>query len=275
MLFMGYVTLLLVRLKLRDDIWLTKESKYTLLNALIGFSIYCVVSFKPFPLADFIKVKIGESVINLFVSLTLQWISIIYPALLARKVSKFKKNIDTSEKAMYVVLANKDLFEKFKEEAAMTFCLENILFLEDVFNVYLKHGHKFPLNAVMSVHHSRQSKLDLEDSSKEVLIMKAIYSEEDLNNLYLKYIKPGSIYELNLSSQVLQNFQANLNSKDLSILDPVIKEVLRMLFQNTFPRFYKANQQEILKRLNFAKISGEKIKKTNSTLSIVTGFFNG
>ncbi|EPZ32368.1 hypothetical protein O9G_002208 [Rozella allomycis CSF55] len=275
MLFMGYVTLLLVRLKLRDDIWLTKESKYTLLNALIGFSIYCVVSFKPFPLADFIKVKIGESVINLFVSLTLQWISIIYPALLARKVSKSKKNIDTSEKAMYVVLANKDLFEKFKEEAAMTFCLENILFLEDVFNVYLKHGHKFPLKAVMSVHQSRQSKLDLEDSSKEVLIMKSIYSEEDLNNLYLKYIKPGSIYELNLSSQVLQNFQADLNSKDLSILDPVIKEVLRMLFQNTFPRFYKTNQQEILKRLNFAKISGEKIKKTNSTLSIVTGFFNG
>ncbi|RKP20092.1 hypothetical protein ROZALSC1DRAFT_28382, partial [Rozella allomycis CSF55] len=78
-------------------------------------------------------------------------------------------------------------------------------------------------------------------TSKTVLDISNLSGENfgiEISKIYYEYLRPGSQFELNIPFTVLQEFQKKMNEQDyINIFEPIKREVLRMVYQNTFPRY--------------------------------------
>lgn len=118
------------------------------------------------------------------------------------------------------ILKTPQLYELFKKIVAESYCLENILFLEEYEELKQLNGAKYvqgPMNPTV---------------------------KRKLEKIISNYLIPNSSYELNIPDQLRQDLLINYgkdNEKFLGYLMELEVEVNKMLFLNSYPRFLKAH----------------------------------
>lgn len=67
-----------------------------------------------------------------------------------------------------------------------------------------------------------------------------------MKSIFEKFIRPDSIYELNLTGNILPRIRKKFKGGvlDENIFEEVVSEVLRLLYQNTFKTFIKSKGLE-------------------------------
>jgi Regulator of G protein signaling domain len=136
-----------------------------------------------------------------------------------------KRGETASEKEKFQkVMKTPELYELFKKIVAQSYCLENILFLEEHKELKDLCGGKIvegPMNPTL---------------------------KKKLEKIISHYIIPNSSHELNINDQLRKDLLVNYgkdNVKFLGLLDQLNEEVIKMLVLNSFPRFVKAHGEKL------------------------------
>ncbi|EPZ34718.1 hypothetical protein ROZALSC1DRAFT_28436 [Rozella allomycis CSF55] len=248
----GYLTLVLKDCK--DSLWMSTESKLETITSLVGFLLYIAVNFLNFSPFTNIYNTSGATFILFFLSLCMQYLSVLHPALLAWKLSRTKKRLNVDEASFYLILQDPKMFQELKDEAADELCIENVLFIETLMNFYAKHSLKMVFRL-----HSRSSSDKIFGNEKTTsATLKTAFDNQtltgkDIDNevsaIYKEYLKPGSQFELNIPFTMLKEFEQkmrDINYED--IFEPIKREVLRMIYQNTFPRYVQKESKRKIKK---------------------------
>ncbi|RKP20517.1 hypothetical protein ROZALSC1DRAFT_21316 [Rozella allomycis CSF55] len=200
----------------------------------IGFLISLfTVSFVTQDTLNLFNIKdVGSYVYLIVLGNLLLIINAIFPLLQyyfykKRKSCNTKREEPNAENDFFSMINNSDGFQQIKAAAVKDYSIENTYYIEDLKAFYKSSKNKLVLKF--------KEPIDPVCGNEDV--------QKFLRKIYSKYIQKDSKFELNLPSIVRETFEKQYNTeKTTSVLDPITKEVLRMIFTNTYAKIMKDNK---------------------------------
>ncbi|KAI9144184.1 hypothetical protein BKA69DRAFT_1172963, partial [Paraphysoderma sedebokerense] len=162
----------------------------------------------------------GPNIWLVFLGVVCHTISIAFPAmyefLRGRKDQKIL--LSYTLEAFQKVLNDRSLFSQLKDILAEDFCIENALFYEEYICL-------FPTDS--------QNSSYITENPESV--------HRHVFHIVQTFIAPGSPHELNLTSHARKEIMNAIHDQNFSIeiLEPARKEIVQLMYTNTYPRLLK------------------------------------
>jgi hypothetical protein len=231
-MFLFYISLLMR--SVNDTISIRAESFVVTSSISLALVLFIITTYLPFsPFTD-IKTHLSSWFLTeIFGSIIPILITCLYPIYLVYQTRKNIGQFDLDETSFVKVLTDPEKFILLKEEAKKSFSLENILFYETMRRFYARYGYTIKMGSLIIEDFDY---INYDNVNKEVA--------RRYENVYEEFIKPGSKNELNLSFQIRRDFEELMKRSALRMesMDPIMNEVLRIIYANTFPRFLLAEK---------------------------------
>jgi hypothetical protein len=234
--FLGFIIftvftpyLLYINRKFTDTLGVNTMIKMTLF--LFQLSILpAVISLLYSPLI--VVLQPFTSVFLAISSILVHTINIVYPL---NRMYRSEKRVEFKyNEAMFLhILDTPNLYERFKEYVAKELATENLLFYEEYKGLTQKFDLKlFFLNTTF---------FKFAKTRNDKSLMKPT-----LNRIYKKFIQRNAPNELNIPSECSKAIKQSIEEQtyDIKLLEPVMEEVLRMLYVNSFGRFFRELESE-------------------------------
>ncbi|KAL7749450.1 hypothetical protein RI367_005004 [Sorochytrium milnesiophthora] len=157
-----------------------------------------------------------------------------------------------SMESMISVLCDPEQWTDFKQVIAREYCMENALFVEQMMAIRASlHGRasiSTPTGLALdacAMFNATQLPPQVDSIVATASSVLGVAPDADVRArvraLYDRFVDVNSPCELNLSCSVREEVRYHVRGGDLSpeILEPVLDEVLRMLYLNSFPRYVR------------------------------------
>jgi hypothetical protein len=228
-----YICFLLRRVN--DSMYIRLESFAGVSFMLFGLLCFMGVLHLPFSPFSTINDLIGPFVLAwVFCGVFPVSIFGINPLVLAYFYKKNRKNLLGFDEPSFIqVLKSTEDYEILKKHAIESFSAENILFYEELLNVYRELGFSFRIGKTVAYEFPR-----INSGAIEHEITKRF------KEIYKHFIKEDAPNEVNIPSVLRSDLEKAIDEKRLKIdsLEAIKDEVMRSLYVNTFPRFLAEKQ---------------------------------
>ncbi|KAI8052475.1 RGS domain-containing protein [Syncephalis plumigaleata] len=168
-------------------------------------------------------------------------IAIIFPLIDAIRLDKFSRAASGFAES----LANPASFEKFKIFSIIDFSVENVLFYDKVRRLRALAIKKQSTSSCGNGVRRHRSNTTDTAASGEALARRI---DKEIRNIYVKFIVPGSEYELNLEHDTRKSIMKAMQQDEFNITlyDAAFNEISSLLINNTYPRFlqWKSGQSK-------------------------------
>ena len=238
--------------ELYEDIGIKRELLICLIGAAFSYTLYALLSFvNVSPFLEIQLTYLGTGFTNYILLWLIQTVIIVHPAfkailLLRARARPPQAGLVDAQAQFERVLRDKKQFARFKESVAKSFCLENVLFLEEAQALFESLGVEHGL-------FKDASGLDLGRMKRE-----GPSPLPALDALRTKYFLDDSSLQLNISSELQNSILRGIArtrgnpeqvwtliaTEVLPALATIKYQVVLMLFQNSFPRFAARNFEE-------------------------------
>ncbi|EPZ35625.1 hypothetical protein O9G_002633 [Rozella allomycis CSF55] len=219
--------LLYIIRNIRDSFGIQRELTACMISFFVFFTLNFLASFGIVPLNN---TFVGGNIFFTANTFICHFISVVRPVIRMYYHERAKRSMTIDPESFEKVLSTPAMFAELKKIMADMFCVENAMLGRKKRTSIIASRSETPVTRNSSISQNNAASLFIDSSQKSTV------RGED-NDLYERYVKPGSPFELNLPHKLREKCTEMIKEKSPNAFDEVYKEVWSMIYQNSFPRY--------------------------------------